>query len=169
MAALLATIRATSLSELDHRTTTVSLRASPVGQAALLLRRYMCHGPDAVLLRADMWNMLFPAFASLDSQSDRRQLHHYKAWVKKLAFKEFADEIVVLATAHTLQLEIVCVPVTPETATVPWAISTYRPQGGQLLVHPRIVLGNNDVHYMWLAATDSNDPNTEKNTHLMQI
>jgi hypothetical protein len=169
MAALLATIRETPLSDLDHRTTTVSPRTSPVGQAAFLLRRYMCHGPDAVLLRADMLNMLFPAFAALDSQSDRRQLQQYKAWVKKLASKEYADELVLLATAHTLQVEIVCVPFTPEAANAPWAISTYRPQGGQLLVHPRIMLGNNDVHYMWLAITDSKEPNTEKNTHPMQI
>ena len=169
MAALLATIRETPLSDLDHRTTTVSPRTSPVGQAAFLLRRYMCHGPDAVLLRADMLNMLFPAFAALDSQSDRRQLQQYKAWVKKLASKEYADELVLLATAHTLQVEIVCVPFTPEAANAPWAISTYRPQGGQLLVHRRIMLGNNDVHYMWLAITDSKETNTEKNTHPMQL
>jgi hypothetical protein len=118
----------------------------------------MCDGPDAALLRAEMLNMLYPAFAALDSQGDRRQLHHYKAWVKKLASKEYADELVVLATAQTLQVEIVCVPYTPDAATVPWVISTYRPLGGQLVVHPQVVLGNNDVHYMWLAATDSNEP-----------
>jgi hypothetical protein len=116
-----------------------------------------------------MLNMLFPAFAALDSQSDRRQLQQYKAWVKKLASKEYADELVLLATAHTLQVEIVCVPFTPEAANAPWAISTYRPQGGQLLVHRRIMLGNNDVHYMWLAITDSKETNTEKNTHPMQL
>ncbi len=68
MAALLATIRETPPSDLDHRATTVCPRTSPVGHAAFLLRRYMCHGPDAVLLRADMLNMRFPAFAASDSE-----------------------------------------------------------------------------------------------------
>ena len=142
--ALLAKVRETSLSDLDHKTTSVSLRESAVGQVALFLRRYMREGPDAVLLQRDVLRMIFPAFAALDSQSDRRQLQHYKAWVKKLASKEYADELVVLATAQTLQVCIVCVPYTPESATSPWAISTYAPQIGQ--PHPRIWLGNNDVH-----------------------
>ena len=149
--ALLAKVREASLSDLDHRTTSVSLRDSPVGQVASLLRRYMCEGPDAVLLRRKVLRMIFPAFAALDSQSDRRQLHHYKAWVKKLASKEYADELVVLATAQTLQVEIVCVPYTPESANAPWAISTYGPRSGES--HPRTLLGNNDLHYMWLAMT----------------
>ncbi len=65
-----------------------------------------------------------------------------------MAVKEYADELIVLATAQALHVEIVCVPHTPESASGPWAISTYRPRGGQ--PHPR-VLGNNDVHYMWLS------------------
>ena len=56
--------------------------------------------------------MIFPAFAALDSQSDRRQLQHYRAWIKKLSSKEYADELMVLATAQTLQVCIVCVPYT---------------------------------------------------------
>ena len=112
----------------------------------------MCDGTDAVLLRDPVLHMIFPAFAALDSQSDQRQLHHYKAWVKKLASKEYADELVVLATAHTLQVEIVCVPFTPDSADAPWAISTYRPGVGG--AHPRLFLVNNDVHYMWLAPTE---------------
>ena len=39
--ALLAKVRETSLSDLDHQTTSVSLRESAVGQVAFLLRRYM--------------------------------------------------------------------------------------------------------------------------------
>ena len=109
----------------------------------------MCDGPDAILLREDVLRMIFPAFAALDSQSDRRQLHNYKAWVKKLASKEYADELVVLATAQSLQVEIVCVPFTPASASDPWAIASYNSSTGARL--PRVLLGNNDVHYMWLA------------------
>ncbi len=54
--------------------------------------------------------MIFPAFAALDSPTDHRQLRCYKTWVNKLASKEYADELVVLATAQTVQVEIVCVP-----------------------------------------------------------
>jgi hypothetical protein len=112
----------------------------------------MCEGPDAIMLRIDVLRVMFPAFAALDSQNDRRQLHHYKAWVKKLACKEYADELVVLSTAQALQAEIVCVPFTPASARAPWAISTYRPPSAACL--PRVLLGNNDVHYMWLAPLD---------------
>jgi hypothetical protein len=31
------------------------------------------------------------------------------------------------------------------------------------------MLGNNDVHFMWLAITDSKETNTEKNTHPIQL
>ena len=148
--ALLREVRQLSVSDLDHRTTSLSLRVSPVGQLALLLRRYMCQAPGAALLRRSSVQMIFPAFAALDSQSDRRQLHHYKSWVNKLASKEYADELVVLATAQALHVEIVCVPYTPESAMAPWVISTYKPRGGEQ--HPRVLLGNNDVHYMWLSS-----------------
>ena len=109
----------------------------------------MCDGPDAILLREDVLRMFCPAFAALYSQSGRRQLHHYKAWVKKLASKEYADELVVLATAQALQLDIVCVPFTPASASAPWAIAVYKSSTES--VFPRVFLGNNDVHYMWLA------------------
>ncbi|MBM4179856.1 MAG: hypothetical protein FJ211_11100 [Ignavibacteria bacterium] len=151
--ALLREVRETSVSDLDRHTTSLSLRVSAVGQLALLLRRYMCQAPDGVLLRSSSVQMIFPAFAALDSQSDRRQLHHYKSWVQKLAAKEYADELVVLATAQALNVEIVCVPYTPESAMAPWVISRYKPGGGQ--PHPSVLLGNNDVHYMWLSTTAS--------------
>ena len=147
--ALLSKVRETPLSDLDLKTASASLRASAVGQLALLLRQYMCNGPDEILLREDVLRMIFPAFAALDSQSDRRQLQHYKAWVKKLASKEYADELVVLATAQSLQVEIVCVPFTPASASDPWAIASYNSSTEARL--PRVLLGNNDVHYMWLA------------------
>jgi len=151
---LLHDVRAISVEDLDCHTTSLFLRDSSVGQLALLLRRYMCCEPDGVLLRPSFVQMIFPAFAALDSQSDRRQLHHYKSWVKKLASKEYADELVILATAKALNVEIVCVPYTPESAMAPWVISRYNSGGGVPL--PTVLLGNNDVHYMWLVTTARN-------------
>ena len=119
-----------------------------VGQLAFLLRQYTCVGPDAILLREDVLRMIVPAFAALESQNDRRQLHHYKAWVKKLASKEYADKLVVLATAQALQLEIVCVPFTPASASAPWAIAVYKSSTESVL--SRVLLGNSDAHYMRL-------------------
>ena len=103
------------------------------------------------MLRGEALNMLSPAFAALEHGRGSRELRHYKAWVHKLATKEYADELVVLATAHELGIDIVCVPVTPDNSTLPWAISTYRPPASSDVHHPRILLGNNDVHFMWLA------------------
>ena len=91
---------------------------------------------------------LFPTFAAIDTSSERRQMQHYKTWVERLAVKEFADELVILAVTLELNIRIVCIPYTRPGAARPLAISTYAPPNS-----PRgheIVLGNNDVHYMWL-------------------
>ena len=66
-----------------------------------------------------------------------------------MADREYADELVGLAIALALEVEIVRAPYTPKSATVPWIISSYKPRGGG--AHPKVLLGNNDVHYMWLA------------------
>ena len=71
------------------------------------LRRYMCNGPDAVLLRRDMVQKLFPAFAAIDPQNERRQLQHYKQWVARLAATEFADELIILAVVLELRIRLV--------------------------------------------------------------
>ena len=110
----------------------------------------MCAGPDCVLLREDVKAKLFSAFAALDPNSGARTLPAYKRWVEKLATREFADELVVLACAMELKIKIVCVPHTPDGLELKWAISTYMPQ------HPlpdamSVYLGSNDVRYMWLA------------------
>ena len=74
-----------------------NVRHSPLGLFAEKLRRYMCTGAAAVLLRPDVQARLFPAFAAIDCRSESRQLQDYKRWVTRLADKEFADELVVLA------------------------------------------------------------------------
>ena len=156
---LLVQVRDTPLTDLDHTTTSVIIRDSPVAIVAMLLRRYTCHGRDAVLLQSPALRMIFPAFAALDDETDRRQMHQYKVWVDKLASKEYADELVVLATAHALQVEIICVPFTPDTPdtpNMPWVISKHRPSGEAS--YPRVLLGNNDVHYMYLATAATSTP-----------
>jgi hypothetical protein len=111
----------------------------------------MCDGPNAVLVRRDMMQRISPAFAALDSRSARRGLQHYKEWVQRLADREFADELVILAVTLELNVRIVCVPYTLPGAARPWAISNYAPPTAPL--GNEIVLGNNDIHYMWLAAS----------------
>jgi len=147
---LLIQVRATPIDELDVASATCTVRGAPVGLLAALLRRYMCEGPQAVMLRADVFNKLFPAFAVLSDGGENQMLCSYKAWVQKLATREFADELVVLATAHELQVQITCVPHTPETSAQPWALSTYDPVVAVGTEVPRVLLGNNDVHFMYL-------------------
>ena len=151
VAVLLAQVRGTPVEALDVAFKTRCARTAPIGLLAAAIRAHMCDGPEAVMLRGEALNMLFPAFAALEHGRGGRELHHYKAWVNKLATKEYADELVVLATAHELGIEIVCVPFTPDSSPRPWAISTYSPPASSGVHLPRILLGNNDVHFMWLA------------------
>ena len=83
-------------------------------------------------------------------------MQHYKNWVSKLAFKEYADQLVLWATAHALQIEITCVPFTPESSNVPWVITKYRPS--EEASYPTVLVGNNDVHYVYLATTATSTP-----------
>ena len=77
IADLLNDVRAMPLRALD-RGSGQEIRKSSLGLLAARLRFYMCGGPHAVLLRQDMVDKLFPAFAGIEEGSDARQLHHYK-------------------------------------------------------------------------------------------
>ncbi len=79
----------------------------------------------------------------------------YKKWVESLATKEYADELVLLAVTIELRVRIVCIPYTPSNAARPWYISTYEPVECALPPQQSIIMGNNDVHYVWLAPTNS--------------
>ncbi len=128
-----------------------NIRMSALGRCAEEPRRYFCDGPNAVLLREDMRTRIVVAFAGLHTRGPARTEQLYRQWVQKLATREYADELVVLAVSLELEIRIVCVPYTPASALAPWKITTYQPpvfredQGG------RIPLGNNDVHYMYLS------------------
>ena len=141
-------VRACDLVAMDRSAT---IARSPLGLFAEKLRKYMCDGPNAVLVRRDILQKLYPAFAALDPGSARRGMQHYKEWVQRLADREFADELVILAVTLELNVRIVCIPYTRPGAARPWSISTYAapttPPGNE------IVLGNNDVHFMWITTT----------------
>lgn len=148
IAALWPQVRALDLIAMDR---SMAIGRTPLGLFAEKIRKYMCDGPNAVLVRRDMMQRIFPAFAALDSRSARRGLQHYKEWVQRLADREFADELVILAVTLELNVRIVCVPYTLPGAARPWAISNYAPPTAP--PGNEIVLGNNDIHYMWLAAS----------------
>ena len=92
------------------------IQNSPLGRLAFLLRQYMCEGNEAVLLRSDVRARIFPAFALIGSNRQQRTMQSYKRWVQRLASREYADELVILATASELRINIVCVLYTPTNA-----------------------------------------------------
>ena len=125
-----------------------NFRDSPLGLFAERLRRYMCTGAAAVLLRPDVQARLFPAFAAIDCRSESRQLQDYKRWVTRLADKEFADELVVLAVVLEFKIRIIAIPFTPSDSANQWRITTYGEQFPEDTVE--VVIGNNDVHFMYV-------------------
>ena len=146
---LLAEMRQSSPHLLD-RAPSNDVEHSAVGRFAYRLRQHMCAGVQPVMLRHTMMTKIYAAFASLGGRdTDGRNLEAYKNWVQKLATKEYADELVVIACALELRVCIVCVPHTPNGLTH-WKITRYQPPGEQLPEGKTIYLGNNDVHYMWL-------------------
>ena len=130
------------------------VRRSTLGLCAAALRHHFCSAPTAVLMRADVKNKIYAAFASLAVRGPRRTEQLYERWVAKLAFKEYADELVVVAVALELSIRIVVIPYTPESALRPWAIPTYGSTGVAQDAGRTIYLGNNDVHYVYLKPKD---------------
>ena len=129
-----------------------ALNDTPVGRLAYMLRAYMCHGPSAVLLRPSVIARIYPAFALLATTANRQQITHYKRWVERLGSSEYADELVIHAVVHELGVCIRVVPYTPATSRAPWRIPEYRPEGARERPAPEVLLGNNDVHYVWLSS-----------------
>ena len=118
------------------------------------LRQYFCSGPSAVLLRPDVKDKIYAAFASLAVRGVQRTEQLFERWVAKLAVKEYADELVVLAVALELSIRIVVIPYTPEYAFVPWAIPTYGSTSTAQDASRTIYLGTNDVHDVYLKPED---------------
>ena len=59
----------------------------------------------------------------------------------------------VLAVALELKVEIMCVPHTPASAAGRFSISQYQPLGANLADDLALVMGNNDLHYVWFDAS----------------
>ena len=70
--------------------------------------------------------------------------------MERLSQNEYADELVIVAVVMELGIRIVCVPYTPQQAPQPWALSTYPNTDAAEDNDCTVLLGNNDVHYMWL-------------------
>jgi hypothetical protein len=151
--ALLQKAQGQSLTAL-HNTDGAAIKNSPIGELAATLRAHFCQGSAAVLLQPAVMARIFPAFACLTSDGKRRTLAHYKAWVQKVGLNEFADELILVAVARELQVRIVVVPWTPSNAVAPWVISSYPDTEEGEPDLPTIYMGNNDVHYVWLALND---------------
>ena len=93
----------------------------------------------------------FPAFvAALTPLAGSRTLADYRRWVARIAEHEYADELVVAAVAKEMQVKIVVVPYTPRAAEDMWALSQYERDNSDSDART-IYLGNDDVHYVWLA------------------
>ena len=88
---------------------------------------------------------IYLAFASITVGRAARTQATYNKWVGKLATKEYADELVVLAVALELGIRICCIPHTPASSSDPWAPSSYGTGDAT------IYIGNNDVHYVYLS------------------
>ena len=146
---LLDLTRALDLRSLDGARGSV-IKDGPLGSLAAALRALFCGGESVALLRMDMLTVIYEAFACLEGNGPRRTIASYKAWVERLGKNEYADELVIVAVARELKIRIVCVPYTPQEAPLPWAVSTYPNTDAIADDDCTILLGNNDVHYMWL-------------------
>ena len=124
----------------------LDVRYSALGRFAVELRKHMCSGDDAVMLKPHIQDSVYQAFAALGSSHTARTLESYKHWVARIAINEFADELVVLATAMELSVRIVVIPYTP-AGQFPWHISRYPPEAIDVISNATIYLGNDDVHY----------------------
>ena len=118
------------------------------------MRRAFCAKDTGLLHQPAEMQKWLPAFAALTPTDRRATVQDYKTWLSRVARNEFADEIIMAAVAQHLRLWIVVVPYTPPTAPRKWAITEYphatmRERIG-INHRPKVYLGNNDVHYVWL-------------------
>ena len=138
------------------------LEHTAVGDLALRLRRHFCAGADAVLLRPEAIETIFPAFALMGRRTDRAGLKHYQRWVSRLAETEYADELVINMVVRELGISLRMVPFTPSTAaSSKFKITEYpQPPDGSECTMERdrgmITMGNNDIHFVWLMVSPQN-------------
>ena len=110
----------------------------------------MC-GENGYMLQKDSVCKWAPAFAYLQREHEfSASFNDYVHWVRRVADREYADELVLSATAEMLQVELSVLPYTPLGAKSQWAV--WNSQNSQQLepVSNWILLGNDDVHYVLL-------------------
>jgi hypothetical protein len=121
-----------------------------LGKLARRLRELVC-GPSGFMLQAMNLQKWAPAFGQLQQHHEcSSSFSDYRAWVSKVSTHEFADELIVAATADMLQLDLVVVPYTPPRAVSQWVPWWSQHSSKEQLNHNRIVLGNDDVYYVLL-------------------
>ena len=143
--------------ELARRRTRKS-RDDAVGLAADRLRELVC-GPESGFMREQEQEAVFAqAHAATTcvarSMGDVGPLEAYRRWLRRVRADEFADELVLTATARLLGVCIVVVPSRPG-----WVVRAHPVEDAwvRLGVDTRdvMVLGNNDAHYVWLEGSES--------------
>ena len=125
-----------------------------VGIVADGLRQYFC-GPTGIMLNPEVMAVYAPIFAACnDVYGDNTRpanLEAYRQWIAKVARVEFADELILAAAAKFLKVCITTVPHTPAGDDA-WVIAQHPESDGWAAesITEEIVMGNNDVHYVWL-------------------
>ena len=106
------------------------------------------------MLKADVRDLIYQAYAALAGDGPVRSLEQYKRWVAKLATDEFEDELVGRAVSIELHVRITCLPYTPPGQR-DWQISHYSPVVPFVPDSKTVILANDDVHYVWLSTAQS--------------
>ena len=111
----------------------------PVGRFADVLRRTACDQ----MADPEFGAAYFPWFARASGEGGGATYADYERWLARVRSHEFADAGHALHLARMLRLWITILP--PGAADV---VSEFNPH--QVGDNRRIVLGNNDVHYVML-------------------
>ena len=126
---------ASVLDEALHRASRHHPRTDAIGKLAHALRVYVC---NAMLASPARW---LPSF-------EVASLGAYNAKIRGMARDAFADHQMLLELAERLG---VCIDVVP--AVPAWSMTRVDPCHADLT--KRVVLGNNDTHFVWLAPEPS--------------
>ena len=122
----------------------------PLGKLARRLRELVC-GSNGFMLQPINLLKWAPAFAQLQHEQEcSASFSDYKTWVNKVSTHEFADELILAAAADMLQLDLVVVPYTPAGSASQWVPWWSQHSSQEPVNNNRIVLGNDDVHYVLL-------------------
>ena len=118
-----------------------------VGLLADRLRQHFC-APGGIMYQPEMVQLLLPAFAALDPRRGcAATIGSFKQWLNRVATRDFADELVLLAIALHLRLWIVALP-----AKSNWAVAEYphhaKRRGLNIRENRRILIGNDNLHYV---------------------